>query len=57
MLYRVVETFNPGAEPEIYRRARELLDAWISKWRDLTRFEVIPVRTSAEASRLIADRS
>ena len=30
---------------------RALFDAWIEKWRDLARFEVIPVRTSAEAAR------
>ena len=84
----VIEHFDPGAAPEIYRRARErgrqlppgleyvdswvdldyrrcfqlmrsdepgLFDAWIEKWRDLARFEVIPVRTSAEAARHIAD--
>jgi hypothetical protein len=34
-----------------------LIDVWISKWSDLTQFEVIAVRTSAEASRIIADRS
>ncbi len=89
MLYMVVETFKPGAAPEIYRRARELgrqlpqgldyidswvdlefskcfqlmrtddrslIDAWIAKWSDLTQFEIIAVRTSAEAARIIADR-
>jgi hypothetical protein len=83
MLYMVVEHFNPGAAPEIYRRARErgrmlpdgleyvsswvsrdfstcwqlmrtedptLFDAWIEAWKDLGRFEVVPVRTSAEAA-------
>lgn len=87
MLYMVIEHFNPGAAPEIYRRARELgrllpdgleyidswvdleysrcfqlmrtddpglFDAWTSGWSDLGRFEVIPVRTSAEAARHIA---
>ena len=34
---------------------RALIDRWIDKWRDLARFEVIPVRTSAEAARNIAD--
>jgi Domain of unknown function (DUF3303) len=85
----VIEHFNPGAAPEIYRRARErgrqlppgleyvdswvdleylrcfqlmrsddgaLFDAWIAKWSDLARFEVIPVRTSAEAAREISGR-
>ena len=88
MLYMIVEHFNAGAAPDIYRRAREkgrqlpdgleyvdswvdfdydrcfqlmrtddraLIDRWIDKWRDLARFEVIPVRTSAEAARKIAD--
>lgn len=86
MLYMVVESFKPGAAPEIYRRAREvgrqmppgleyvdswvdlafskcfqlmrthdvkLFDLWIAKWSDLTAFEVIPVRTSAEAVKAI----
>ena len=90
MLYMVIEYFNAGAAPEIYRRAREkgrqlpagleyvdswvdldyarcfqlmrtddrsLFDAWIAAWADLGHFEIIPVRTSAEAARLIADRS
>jgi hypothetical protein len=30
-----------------------LLDQWISNWSDLTRFEVIPVVTSAHASALV----
>jgi len=83
MLYMVVEHFNPGAAPEIYRRARKrgrmmppgleyvdswvdqnyskcfqlmrtdepaLLDVWMQAWSDLVRFEVVPVRTSAEAA-------
>jgi hypothetical protein len=88
MLYMIIEHFNAGAAPDIYRRARDkgrqlpegldyvdswvdldyvrcfqlmrtddraLIDHWIEKWRDLARFEVIPVRTSAEAARAIAD--
>jgi hypothetical protein len=31
-----------------------LIDAWIRPWSDLVRFEVVPVRTSAEAARAIA---
>ena len=31
-----------------------LFDVWIRAWSDLTRFEVIPVRTSAEAAQVIA---
>ena len=31
-----------------------LFDTWIQAWSDLVRFEVIPVRTSAEAARAIA---
>jgi Protein of unknown function (DUF3303) len=90
MLYMVIEYFNAGAAPEIYRRAREkgrqlpagleyvdswvdldyvrcfqlmrtndrsLFDAWIAAWEDLAHFEIVPVRTSAEAARHIADRA
>ncbi len=89
MLYMVIEHFNPGAAPEIYRRVRErgrqlpdgleyvdswvdldysrcfqlmrtedasLFDIWIKAWSDLGRCEVVPVRTSAEAARHIADK-
>jgi hypothetical protein len=31
----------------------EALDPWLEKWRDLVDFDVVPVRTSAEASELI----
>ena len=31
-----------------------LLERWMDAWRDLVRFEVIPVRTSAEAARAMA---
>jgi uncharacterized protein DUF3303 len=31
------------------------LEPWIAKWRDLAEFEVVPVRTSAEASEAIKD--
>jgi hypothetical protein len=87
MLYMVLEKFNEGAAPEIYRRARlqgrllpqgltyvsswvdlefsrcfqlmetddvSLCELWIRQWNDLAQFEVIPVRTSAEAARLMA---
>jgi hypothetical protein len=70
VLYMVIEYFNAGAAPEIYRRARErgrqlppgleraedrsLFDAWIEAWSDVAHFEVIPVRPSAEAARLMA---
>jgi hypothetical protein len=83
VLYMVIEYFNAGAAPAIYRRARErgrqlpagleyidswvdleffrcfqlmraedpaLFDVWIERWKDLAHFEVIPVRTSAEAA-------
>jgi hypothetical protein len=89
MLYMVIERFNDGAAPEIYRRARErgrllppgleyvdswvdleyrrcfqlmrtddpaLFDVWMRAWSDLTSFEVVAVRTSAEAARSIAHR-
>ncbi len=32
-----------------------LFDVWIKAWSDLGDFEVVPVRTSAEAARYIAD--
>jgi siroheme synthase len=31
-----------------------LFARWIAYWQDLVRFEVVPVRTSAEAARLMA---
>jgi hypothetical protein len=31
-----------------------LLEKWMANWRDLVEFEVIPVRTSAEAAALMA---
>ena len=31
-----------------------LLDRWMAEWQDLVEFEVIPVRTSAEAAAAIA---
>lgn len=34
----------------------EVLDPWIALWKDLVEFEVISVRTSAEASKAIAPR-
>jgi hypothetical protein len=89
MLYMVIEYFNAGAAPEIYRRVRErgrqlppgleyvdslvdldyfrcfqlmraddrsLFDTWAKGWNDLVHFEIVPVRTSAEAARHIADK-
>jgi hypothetical protein len=89
MLYMVIERFNDGAAPEIYRRARDrgrllppgleyvdswvdldykfcfqlmrtedpaLFDQWTRVWSDLARFEIVPVRPSTDAARLIADR-
>ena len=49
---------------EDYRRCFEvmecddpaLLEQWMSNWRDLTEFEVIPVNTSADAALAIAPR-
>ena len=35
---------------------RALLDAWIAQWDDLTRFEVIPVITSAQATAELAPK-
>ena len=39
LCYQVMETDDPA-----------LLETWISRWRDLVEFEVIPVITSAEAA-------
>jgi hypothetical protein len=33
-----------------------LLGTWMEKWRDLVDFEVVPVRTSADAAAAIAPR-
>ena len=41
--YQVMECDDPA-----------LLEQWMSNWRDLTDFEVIPVNTSAEAAAAIA---
>ncbi|MES1245236.1 MAG: DUF3303 family protein [Acidobacteriota bacterium] len=38
--FQLMETDDPS-----------LFDAWIQAWSDLVEFEVIPVRTSAEAAR------
>jgi len=35
---------------------RALLDEWMSHWRDLTDFEVIPVMTSADAASTVSPR-
>jgi hypothetical protein len=35
---------------------RALFDVWTRAWGDLGHFEIIPVRTSAEAARHIADQ-
>jgi hypothetical protein len=34
-----------------------LFDKWIENWRDLMDFEIVPVRTSAEAAQIMAARS
>lgn len=33
-----------------------LFSTWTDAWKDLVDFEIIPVRTSAEASQLIAPK-
>ena len=86
MLYMVIEHFNAGAAPQIYRRAREhgrmlpqgleyvsswvglqfrtcfqlmrtddpaLFATWAETWKDLASFEIVPVRTSAEAAEIM----
>jgi Domain of unknown function (DUF3303) len=35
---------------------RALLDEWIARWNDLAEFEVVPVQTSAEATRAASGR-
>lgn len=35
---------------------RALFDIWIKAWSDLGQFEIIPVRTSAEAAWHMADQ-
>jgi Domain of unknown function (DUF3303) len=32
---------------------RTLFDAWIAAWRDLVAFEVVPIRSSADAAQII----
>ena len=34
--------------------SEQALEAWMVNWRDLVDFEVVPVRTSEEAARIIA---
>ena len=34
----------------------KLLSAWTSKWSDLIDFEIVPIRTSAEAASAIASK-
>ena len=36
--------------------SRDALDQWMTRWRDLADFEVVPVITSAEAVERIAPR-
>jgi hypothetical protein len=36
--------------------SRESLDAWIARWADIVDFEVVPVITSPEASRIVSPR-
>ena len=33
-----------------------LLDKWIANWRDLMDFEIVPVRTSAEAVEIMSSK-
>lgn len=86
MLFMVIERFNAGKAPEIYRRFRERgrmapddvkyvaswvdlkfercfqvmeaeneerLREWTKHWDDLTAFEIVPVRTSADAAAIM----
>ena len=48
----------PGVRP--IQRAEVgpiMVDVWFKGWSDLAHFEVIPVRTSAEAAKHIAERA
>ena len=36
--------------------SRDVLDQWITQWRDLVDFEVVPVITSAEAVERVSPR-
>ena len=33
-----------------------LFDKWIANWRNLVDFEIVPVRTSAEASEIVGSK-
>jgi hypothetical protein len=33
-----------------------LFDKWIANWRDLVDFEIVPVRTSAEAEEIMSSK-
>ena len=33
-----------------------LFDKWIANWRDLVDFEIVPVRTSAEAAGIVSSK-
>ncbi|MDX6475415.1 MAG: hypothetical protein QOH95_926 [Gaiellaceae bacterium] len=35
----------------------DLLRAWIARWEDLVEFEIVPVLTSAEAARMVAEQA
>jgi hypothetical protein len=44
--FQLMETDDPS-----------LFAGWIREWADLAEFEVVPVRTSAEAADVVRDRS
>jgi hypothetical protein len=61
MLYMIIERFREGSAPEIYRRVRDKgrmmpdgLEYVSSAWKGLIEFQIVPVRTSAEAAQVIA---
>jgi hypothetical protein len=43
--FQLMETADPGLFPR-----------WTEQWRDLVEFEIVPVRTSAEAAAAVAPR-
>jgi len=71
VLYMIIERFKNRDPVPVYRRFRDqgrmapegltyvssrLLEQWMTRWSDVTDFEVIPVVTSAQAVERIMPR-
>ena len=64
MLYMIIERFKNRDAVPVYRRFRDrgrmatrhILEQWMTRWSDVTDFEVIAVVTSAQAVERIAPR-